>query len=250
MVSADEFKTSIVLWGAQKKNADVETKASSSKAASSSSSSSSSTSSANHNHELANAVHGCVTIKLIGLYFDHCGLEMDAIELIELVESDLAKIRCDCVDLLLLEKDALKYYKDASYPYVTALCHAIDTAAPFRTKLSTSLQNIKSHTKLNKNDYKAIEQHLRTHSKTIKEVLNVELIKFRKGLYKIPKDGGLIPEIFRRKRLIPFINMLSSQLDADGFEVVNNYASLNLLSDVENEGLEISSEEEDFSDDD
>jgi hypothetical protein len=257
VLAAEEFKKSIILWGMQK-NSPTDAKSSSSSSSSKqvasstapSSSSSSSSSLQDGLQDIHKSLHGSVIIKLICLFFDHSGMELDAIELINLVESDLAAIRSICVDLLLLEKDALKYYKDASYPYITSLCHTVDVIAPFNSPLSASLHLVKSHTKLKSNDYKVIEQHFRRHSTAIKEALSMELTKFQKGLYKIPSDGGLIPDIFRRKRLCPFINMLSNQLDEDGFEVVNNYASLNLLSDVENEGLEESEEEEDFSDDD
>lgn len=199
--------------------------------------------------DISNSVFGCSVVKLICLFFDHCGVDVDAIELIEVVESELFKLRSMCVDLLLLEKDAVKYYKDASYAYMTSLCHTVDSATHLHAVLSTPIRNVKSHSKLNNNDYKVIQQYLRTDCAKIRDILSVELTKFQKGLYKIPSDGGLIPDIFRRKRLIPYINMLSSQIDEDGFEVVNNCASLNLLSDVENEGLE-ESEDEDFSDDD
>ena len=239
------------MWGAKKaKLGNKVSLSSSSSSSSSKAGSSSSTSGDGNNKELATALLGSSLVKLICLYFDHSGLEMDdAIKLIELVESDFAQLRVKCVELLFLEKDALKYYKDASYPYITSMCHILDSAINIPLKFAQPLPDLTSHTKLNKKDFTIIEQFLRSNFANINTMLALELKKFQKGLYKIPSDGGLIPDMFRRKKLIPFINMLSSQLDEDGFEVVNNYASLNLLSDVENEGLE-ESEEETFSSDD
>jgi hypothetical protein len=234
LLSAEEFQKSVLLHGVEKN-----------KCINSSSSSSTSSSSNQANNLLSSScLRGSKLIRMICLLFEHLSMNLDPVELVMMNSSKLRDLRTVAAELLLLEADTIKYYKDAAYPYLICLITDIDSSKPLPDSPHVDLSLLSQTTALTKDSVVIIDTFLRENLDFFCTLLVEIVSSFQKGLCKIPKDGGLVPDMLRRKRLMPYITMLSNQLDQDGFELIDSYKAMKLVSDDEREEEPDDEEEE------
>lgn len=231
LISAEEFKKSILLHGVDSSTHTV-------------GSSSSNTSS----QQSESCLHGSTLIRLICLLYEHFANNLDPVELVMLNSSNLRDLRKAVAEILLLEADTVKYYKDAAFPYLMYLADQIDSSRPLPVIPHADIRGIMHSKAFTKDVMHITDIYIRENCDFFCTFLNDIVGKFQKGLCKIPKDGGLIPDMLRQKHLIPYINMLNSQIDQDGFELVDSYKAMKLVSDDEGEDIEGDDDFDDYSD--
>lgn len=177
---------------------------------------------------------GCRTIKALSLLFDFCGNEEYAGCLFDLYDPDVISLRVIIIELLLLERDSIKYYKVTAYPYLLSLAHRLDQACEsiFTVSLTTPLKSLRSHADITYKDWMILLKAIRSSIVSLNMVLCDSKKAFELGASKIPKDGGDTPELFRRKSLKPYYDLINSRLnfDDDGIAMIGEEK---LVSDVE-----------------
>ncbi len=178
---------------------------------------------------------GSTLIRLICMIFKHYASDLDPVELVCLNSSKMRDLRILVADLLLLEADTIKYYKDAAYPFLLWLIDELDSSKvlPLISDLNGSGVNLFSVTTITV--IHTLDNFFRENLDFFCEFLLAIVSNFQKGLCKIPKDGSLIPDFLRRKKLIPYIALLRNQVDKDGFEVVDSYSAIKIVSESEDD---------------
>lgn len=181
---------------------------------------------------------GSSLIRGLVFLFDFVASDSQSLELCELISSPLGGLRVSLVEILLMEKDALKFYKDASYAYLLSLKDKFDSLIKSEIsspELITELVNISNVNALTPQQWRKLFVALSASYDSIQECLSQVKESFQKGTVKIPRDGGLVPEIFRLKPLLPYIKLLSSNVESDGIELADEQNNLGLLSERESE---------------
>lgn len=141
------------------------------------------------------------------------------------------KLRHSVVELLLIEATVLKYYGEASYPFLVYEIEFIDR------NLSNLLPSLG-------NDFDIQLQKIHDKENSIINFLGIEKNKIERGLAKLVKDGEAIPTMLRKRSLLPYYNAVQHCLDKDGFEVVNNTANIKFVDDISESESEDSNEDE------
>ncbi len=177
---------------------------------------------------------GSALIRLICMVFKHYASDLDPVELVCLNSSKMRDLRILVADILLLEADTIKYYKDAAYPFLLRLIDELDSSKklPLISDTNDTGVNLVSVTI---SVIHTLDNFFRENMDFYCEFLQGIVSNFQKGLCKIPKDGSLIPDFLRKKELIPYIALLRNQVDKDGFEVVDSYSAIKIVSDSEDD---------------
>jgi hypothetical protein len=190
---------------------------------------------------------GSIMIRSLVFLFDFVAADSRSLELCELISSNIGNLRVYLVEILLLERDAIKFYKDASFPYLLSLMQVCDEI--FGSSLDSvfveQLFRISHINDLSPTQWRKIFTAFNCRDTMIEQRLREIRDSFQKGMFKIPRDGEMVPELFRMKSLLPFIKDLRSSVEEDGIELTDDHQNLGLLSDRES-----SESEDDFDDDD
>lgn len=192
-------------------------------------------------------LHGSALIRALVLLFDYVAADSKSLELCELISAPIGGLRVTLVEVLLLERDALKFYKDACYAYLLSLIHTLDAVAEpaFERSFVDELFRVGSVKALTSAQWRRLFAGLSSRCEQVSAILTSIKDSFQRGMVKIPRDGGLIPELFRAKSLVAYVKMLRSNVEADGIEIADE--DFGLLS--ERESL-ADDDDDDFDDDD
>jgi hypothetical protein len=188
-------------------------------------------------------LRGSLLVRAVCALFEHFAQEMDPVALVMLNTSEFVELRRSVAELLLLESDASKYYKSIAQPYLFHLAHQLDQLIPSAMSAAGEPPS-----RFSAEEAQKWETFFRSTFTDLHCVLTQQVRKFQKGMCKIPSDGAMIPDLLRRKCLVSYMTVLGCQLEDDGFELVDDYKALKVLSDVENEGLESSEDEDEYDD--
>lgn len=208
---------------------------------------------------------GSSLLRILTLLFDYSASDSHQDALIEVISSNLATLRTAVVEILLLEKDALRFYKTATHGYLLYLMHRLDAALDDESSSVSSVSAASSsssssadvsaarkivekswHRKVTSSpEVLTVSQHLTNaewrrlfdvacaHQTRILQVLHEMRDNFLRGTVKIPRDGKLLPELFRLKSLLPYLEAMNSTVEDDGFAVSEDCQYQDLLSDRE-----------------
>lgn len=146
-------------------------------------------------------------------------------------EEGLSSLREAVVRLLLIEFDALRYYGEVCFPYLVSLAETFDKQfLSHSSQYSTLLESSKE------------QEEVREEVRRRKEV-------FEKGLFKLVKDGEGVPALFRKNYLKPYYQLLSHRLDSDGFELVGEQKeAVKFVEDESEEEVDDVDDDEDYDD--
>lgn len=190
---------------------------------------------------------GSIMIRSLVFLYDFVAADSRSLELCELISSNIGNLRVYLVEILLLERDAIKFYKDASFPYLLSLMQVCDeiVGSSLDSVFVEQLFRISHINDLSPTQWRKIFTAFYCRDTIIEQRLREIRDSFQKGMFKIPRDGEMVPELFRMKSLLPFIKDLRSSIEEDGIELTDDHQNLGLLSDRES-----SESEDDFDDDD
>lgn len=183
---------------------------------------------------------GCFIIRILVLYFDFIAISFgSSASLKEKLAPDesILMLRTSLVKLLLTEGNAVKFYDETTFPYLLKLSETLNNlyTANFEKLNRDILMSYKSGKDLDPIDYSLIESVLMTNAMIIENHFDQEQSKLESGFSRIPRDNCLVPTIFRKKSLLPYIEMMKNSLATDGFEFSDASQSLILVSEDEEE---------------
>lgn len=166
---------------------------------------------------------------------------------------DLLALRRAMVDFLLMESQTMKYYREECHPFLLYVAHKFDNhvcVAPLRPCILAYRERVRAAALTAKPDRlvaRAILFPLLSHLSGCLHMLRNEKYLFERGLARIPTGGSSLPDIMRYRRLKPFMDLLRSKVEDDGFEFVEGNDGLELLDDADADVEELlsDSEEED-----
>lgn len=239
--SYEEFAASVLLRGLP--SSVTGALALSSSASSSSSSGASTRVVADHR-----CLRGSSLVRALVLLFDYVAADSKSLELCELISAPIGGLRVTLVEILLLERDALKFYKDAGYAYLLSLTHSLDAVGEpvFDKSFLDDLWRIGAVKALTSTQWRKLFTGLSSQFEQISAILTSTKESFQRGMVKIPRDGGLIPDLFRSKSLIAYVKMLRSNVEADGIEIADE--DFGLLSERESVAEDGDDDEDDDDD--
>lgn len=222
LLQAEELKGSVLLFGLPLRPA------ASASAASTTSSSSSSSSS----DSVQGSADGCALLQLLAYLLEHCTSESSLHSLCSaagMPAVDIASVRQAMAALLLVEAQALKYYKEEAHPHLLYVCSRLDASVPLDALLKhRALFRCKPEQTI----ALEIARWLLSHQQAVRRALHNETYLFERGLAKLPSGGHSLPDLLRYQRLRPFMDLLHAKVDQDGFEFIAGKDGIELLPDA------------------
>ncbi len=143
--------------------------------------------------------------------------------------STLVELRGAVSRLLLLERDATKYHRDASVPFLRGLArHADGRLNVFHRAQSTSSNGCSSSSSSSSSRGSVAAEPLvvvRAEqvaflAQDVLLYLASQSARLQRALYKLPTDGHMVPALFRRAFLDPTLAAGRASLEDDGFELL------------------------------
>jgi hypothetical protein len=205
ILEAPEFSKSIFLWGVQLPQIEADPR-----------------------------LDGCKTVKILSQFLEHNTSDANSSTLIDLsmdcTSSFQTQLHQTLMKLLLSESTALKFYGEATYPYLVSRSVFIDTHC---LRLLENLEVQNRSPRSPSFNLSALSANLQIHNTEIVQCLETVQVELEIGMAKIVKDGEGLPALFRRKELMAYYKIVQHKLDKEGFEVVNNEDNIKFVSDNE-----------------
>lgn len=198
---------------------------------------------------IADSLQGSLLIQSLVHVFDYCKdddhisclLQWAGEKGILMEKATLQALRAEVVNLLIVEAQALKFYRNEAHGHLLYLANKLDSQS-FLVDILPTLRKYRyimrqsDLGKIDKQQGEIIQEIfscLVSHFEKLRSLIHAEKYLLERGLAKLPTGGNPLPDILRYKRLQTFLDLLKTKVDEDGFEFVDGQDGLVLLSDNE-----------------
>eukprot|EP01031_Cornospumella_fuschlensis_P027995 gene27995-33806_t len=184
---------------------------------------------------MSHSLQGCGVVRSLVSLFDQSVPSAPSIA--SLAAEDVLRLRTTVVDLLLVEKEAVRFYGAEAHPLLLSVAHKIDKVLPRLARMGWEVRmggnggadgatgegngGVGDGGGLNLKDWvHRVKSAIASQHLQILMTISSQKAYVEKGLSKIPTGGSSVPDVFRFKSLAPFAKLLRGSVDTDGFEMV------------------------------
>eukprot|EP01031_Cornospumella_fuschlensis_P026219 gene26219-31674_t len=185
---------------------------------------------------VSHSLQGCGVVRSLVSLFDQSVPSAPSIA--SLAAEEVLRLRTTVVDLLLIEKEAVRFYGAEAHPLLLSVAHKIDKVLPRLARMGWEARvggnrgaasatgegsgGVGDGGGLNMKDWvQRVKSAVASQHLQILMIISSQKAYVEKGLSKIPTGGSSVPDVFRFKSLAPFAKLLRGSVDTDGFEMVD-----------------------------